>query len=287
MPPSVESPRKIIKKVVGRGHHGGAWKVAYADFVTAMMALFIVLWIVGQSKEIKDAVAAHFKDPSVIHKGSGSVLKGGAGPGGSVMPPPPTKPPEGDAQAKEKADRTMLETTAVTLREKIHRETHLANLEKRITIDVVEDGLRVQLLETSQGVFFDVGSATVSPATREILGIVAQEIRRLPNEIAVEGHTDSRPYAGAPNYSNWELSADRANAARRILEANGIPFEKIAHVVGYADRRLVNRADPYEAANRRISIIVRFQTKPPRGIPSTSLADPPIPQTSSARPGHT
>lgn len=262
MHPPVESPRKIIKKARGHGgHHGGAWKVAYADFVTAMMALFIVLWIVGQSKEVKDAVAAHFKDPSAIHKGSASVLKGGAGPGGSVTPAPPMKPPEGDAQAREKAERTMLEATAAALREKIHRETHLASFEKRITIDVVDDGLRVQLLETSQGVFFDVGSATVSPATREILGIIAQEIRRLPNEVAVEGHTDSRPYAGAPNYSNWELSADRANASRRILEASGLPSEKIAHVVGYADRHLANRADPYEAANRRISIIVRFQTK--------------------------
>ncbi len=262
----VEAPKKMMRKK-GRhgGHHGGAWKVAYADFVTAMMALFIVLWIVGQNKAVRDAVAAYFKDPAGVQKGAPSILKGGAGIGGSVAPlPPPPGPSGDDAGGKEKADRAALEAAAASLREKIHREVHLATLEDRIKIELVEEGLRIQLLETAQGVFFDVGSASVKPATREILAIIAQELKRLPNEINVEGHTDSRPYVGAPNYTNWELSADRANAARRIMEVEGLRASQVAQVVGYADRHLANLADPHDATNRRISIIVRFQSKATR-----------------------
>jgi len=268
MHPPSEPPRKVIRKK-GRhgGHHGGAWKVAYADFVTAMMALFIVLWIVGQSNAIRGAVAAYFRDPSGFQKGSPSVLKGGAGSGGALTPLPPqgaagaAGAAGAEAAAKEQAERTMLEATASSLREKIHRETHLASLENRIKIELVDEGLRIQLLETAQGVFFDVGSAAVKPAAREVLGIIAQEVGGLPNDVAVEGHTDTRPYVGALNYSNWELSADRANAARRILASSGLRSEQIAQVVAYADRHLANRADPLDAANRRISIIVRFQSK--------------------------
>ncbi len=266
MQPPLEAPRRVIRKK-GRhgGHHGGAWKVAYADFVTAMMALFIVLWIVGQNKAVRDAVAAYFKDPTGVQKGAPSILKGGAGVGGSAAPlPPPGGPSRDEAGGKEKADRAALEAAAASLREKIHREVHLASLEDRIKIELVEEGLRIQLLETAQGVFFDVGSATVKPATRDILAIIAQELRRLPNQMAVEGHTDSRPYIGAPNYTNWELSADRANAARRTMEVEGLRPTQVAQVVGFADRHLANLADPLDAANRRISIIVRFQSKAPR-----------------------
>ncbi len=263
MPPSVQAPRKIVRKARQHGgHHGGAWKVAYADFVTAMMALFIVLWIVGQSKTVKDAVAAYFKDPSGFQKGAASVLKGGSGAGGSVAPTPPPQPrPEEQPPQDSWADRTKLEAMATSLREKIHEKVHLASLEDRIKIELAEDGLRIQLLEPAQGIFFDVGSATVKPATREILAIIGQEVGKLSNDVAVEGHTDSRPYSGAPTYSNWELSADRANAARRTLEAAGIRNNQVARVVGYADRRLANMADPLDASNRRISIIVRLKAK--------------------------
>jgi len=255
-----ESPRKVVKKARRHeGHHGGAWKVAYADFVTAMMALFIVLWIVGQSQAVKEAVAAYFKDPAGFQKGAPSILKGSAGPGGTLAPAPPRQQAGADASELEKREREILEATAASLREKIHHQVHLASLEDKIKIEVIEEGLRIQLVETGQGLFFDVGSAAVKPATREILGIIGQEVGQLPNEVAVEGHTDSRPYAGAPNYSNWELSADRANAARRILETSGIRPAQIAQVVGYADRHLANQADRYDASNRRISIIVRFR----------------------------
>ena len=165
---------------------------------------------------------------------------------------------------KEQVDRAALETTAASLREKIHGQAHLASLEDKIQIELMEEGLRVQLVETGQGVFFDVGSAAVKPATREILAIMAQEVGRLPNDVVVEGHTDSRPYVGRPDQTNWELAADRANAARRILETGGLRPKQIARVVGYADRQLANPADPLDAANRRISIIVRLQSNTSR-----------------------
>jgi len=256
-----DAPRVIVKKARGHGgHHGGAWKVAYADFVTAMMALFIVLWIVGQSKTVREAVAAYFKDPSGIQQqGAPSILKGGAGgikPQG--LPPKDPEPREGGSG---KSETAALEATAATLREKIHSQSHLANLEDKVRIEMVDQGLRIQLVETDQGIFFDVGSSRVKVATRELLTIVAGEVGKLPNDLVVEGHTDARPYAGAPNYSNWELSADRANAARRILEAGGVPPAQVVQVVGYADRQLANPKDPLDATNRRTSIIVRYTAK--------------------------
>ncbi|HSB73608.1 MAG TPA: flagellar motor protein MotB [Candidatus Methylomirabilis sp.] len=262
----VEVPRRIVKKRGGHGgHHGGAWKVAYADFVTAMMALFIVLWIVGQSKDVKDSVAAYFKDPSAFQKGSSKLLKGGEGAGGALPAMPiPAPPPSEPEQDKKRGDRETLEAAASSLREQIHREAHLALLEDKIKIELTDEGLRIQLVETGQGAFFDVGSAKVKPSTREVLAIIAREVGKLPNEVIMEGHTDTRPYVGQPSYTNWELSADRANAARRILEIEGLRHAQIIRVVGYADRQLANRDDPLDAANRRISIIVNFRKESSR-----------------------
>lgn len=261
---SVEAPRRVVKKRSGHGgHHGGAWKVAYADFVTAMMALFIVLWIVGQSKSVKEAVAAYFKDPTAFKAGAASVLKGGAGVGApmgaTISGTPPRSEGDGNSRA---ADREALEAIATTLREQIHREGHLSQLEDKVKIELVEEGLRIQLVETTQGIFFDVGSARVKPATQDILALIGREVGKLPNDVLIEGHTDSRPYVGAPSYTNWELSGDRANSARRILTGNGLRQEQVASVVGYADRQLANQADPLDSANRRISIIVRFRKAP-------------------------
>jgi chemotaxis protein MotB len=265
----MDTIKRVVKKKRGHaGHHGGAWKVAYADFVTAMMALFIVLWIVGQSKTVKEAVAAYFRDPSVLQKGASGVLTGSTGPGGNITPPASVAGQAKDGRGGEgQTDRAALEATAAALREKIHREANLVKLEDKIKIDLAENGLRIQLVETGQGLFFDVGSAAVKASTRDLLAVIAKDVGQLPNEVAVEGHTDSRPYVGVPNYTNWELSADRANAARRILEANGLRPNQIVQVVGFADRRLADPANPLDAANRRISIIVRFrgehQTGPP------------------------
>jgi chemotaxis protein MotB len=275
-----EAPRRIIKKKASHGgHHGGAWKVAYADFVTAMMALFIVLWIVGQSKSVKDAVSAYFKDPTAFQTGAASVLKGGAGAGAPMGPKTPASPPpttEGEGKSGD-ADRRALEATATALREQIHSAGHLARLEDKVKIEIVDEGLRIQLVETTQGIFFDVGSAKVKAGTQEILALIGREVGKLPNDVVLEGHTDSRPYVGPPSYTNWELSTDRANAARRILDGAGLRPAQVATVVGYADRRLANRSDPLDSANRRISIIVRFQKA--KEAPLRPLARP-ISQTS-------
>ncbi len=173
--------------------------------------------------------------------------------------------PQADTKGDRRADRAALEATAAALREQIHHQTDLAKLEDRIKIELVDDGLRIQLVETTQGIFFDVGSARVKPATQALLAIIAKEVGRLPNAVVLEGHTDSRPYGGAPSYTNWELSADRANAARRILEAEGLRQHQVARVVGYADRQLANPSDPLDASNRRVSIIVQFQKRPADG----------------------
>ncbi len=277
---SPEAPRKIIKKAKHHGgHHGGAWKVAYADFVTAMMALFIVLWIVGQSKSVKEAVAAYFKDPTVFQSGAASLLKGGepALSPKAVKPPTPAEPEP--APSTREAERARLESTAAELRQQIHRQVNLSALEDKVKIEVTDEGLRISLIEATQGAFFDVGSAAVKPATQQILAIIGREIGKLPNEVVLEGHTDSRPYAGAPSYSNWELSADRANAARRILSINGIRIQQVASVVGYADRQLSNAKDPLDATNRRVTITVRFQKEPtpPSRVVQPAVVTPPTP----------
>ena len=217
-------PIIVVKKNAGHGgHHGGAWKVAYADFVTAMMALFIVLWIVGQNKAVKEAVAGYFKDPAGYSKGAHGVLKSGVGPGGALMPSPaPEKSPPVDPASKGDGERAALEATAATLRQKLLHEAQFTKLQDKIQIEVTDEGLRVHLVEAGDGVFFDVGSAAMKPAARQVVAIIAREVGRLPNEVVVEGHTDSRPYGGTPNYTNWELSADRANSARRVLEGNGL-----------------------------------------------------------------
>ena len=283
----MEAPRRIIKKKVGhKGHHGGAWKVAYADFVTALMALFIVLWIVGQGKPVREAVAAYFKDPTVF-KGSAGALKGGAGSAGAIaispgVPPLPPSGPEGATGTSPRTDRAALEATAALLREQVHRDAKLVSLEDKIKIELTEEGLRIQLLETTQGVFFDVGSAQVKPATKGILGMIAQEVGKLPNDVVLEGHTDSRPYVGLPSYSNWELSTDRANAARRILDTSGLRADQVASVVGYADRRLANRSDSLDSSNRRISITVRFQ-KPAIIAPGSRIQSPIRPSGAPAK----
>jgi chemotaxis protein MotB len=150
-------------------------------------------------------------------------------------------------------------------------------LEDKVKIEIVDEGLRIQLVETTQGIFFDVGSAKVKAGTQEILALIGREVGKLPNDVVLEGHTDSRPYVGPPSYTNWELSTDRANAARRILDGAGLRPAQVATVVGYADRRLANRSDPLDSANRRISIIVRFQKA--KEAPLRPLARP-ISQTS-------
>ncbi|MDD3845964.1 MAG: flagellar motor protein MotB [Syntrophorhabdaceae bacterium] len=263
--------RIIVKKKRGHGgHHGGAWKVAYADFVTAMMALFIVLWIVGQSNAVKQAVSAYFQDPGVFDSGrGGSLLQGSTGPA-----PGPTMDISSEID-KLKAEAKKLEAVI-----KAHPE--FDRFRDRIEITVTREGLRIELLENSNGLFFDVGSAKLKPETVSLLKLVAADVGRLKNKIMIEGYTDARPYVN-PDYTNWELSADRANMARRILEQNGIGKEQISQVRGFADRNLKHPDKPLDFGNRRVSILVTtMEAKPADAI--TPAAPAAAPQKESVAP---
>jgi chemotaxis protein MotB len=232
--------RVIIKKKGGHGgHHGGAWKVAYADFVTAMMALFIVLWLLNSSKEVQEAVGGYFKDPSGTSKLVGSSMQGSG---------------ENFMINKDNMDKIKEE-----LQKAIRKVTNFDKLSKQIEMTVTPEGLRIEMLEEEKGTFFDLGSPHPSPNCNELLNALAREVGKLPNHISIEGHTDSRPY-GSDTYSNWELSVDRANAARRIMQEAGIPTEQISQVRGFSDRRLRYKDDPENAGNRRISLIVEYLT---------------------------
>jgi chemotaxis protein MotB len=247
-----ETPIRIVKKKGGHaGHHGGAWKVAYADFVTAMMSLFIVLWIVGQSKQVKESVASYFKDPGAFFENgkSSGVLEG------MESSQKPLSPDE--MMKREKAEQERLETMGKSIMEGLSKDPTLAGLKNQIKIEVVDEGLRIELREASQSFFFDIGTAKLKDEATRILAIMAQEIGKLPNKVIIEGHTDSRQYSQVDGYTNFELSADRANSARRVLATKGLRENQIAQVRGYADSQLRDKKDPYDVTNRRISIIIK------------------------------
>jgi chemotaxis protein MotB len=232
-------PIIIVKKKVNHGgHHGGAWKVAYADFVTAMMALFIVLWLMNSSKQVQEAVGGYFKDPSGNSKLVGTDQRG-----------------SGDNFTLTKEDMAKLKEQ---LQKTVRRVTDFDKLKNQIEMTVTSEGLRIELLESASGTFFESGSPRPNDDCKQLLSLLAQELGKLPNKISVEGHTDSKPYAGSTSYGNWELSADRANAARRLMQQNGVRDDQIAQVRGYADQRLRTPKDPLAPSNRRISLIVQY-----------------------------
>ena len=231
-------PIIIKKKAAHGGHHGGAWKVAYADFVTAMMALFIVLWLMNSSKQIQAAVSGYFKDPT------GTSNKAGTNQSGSGENIQLTK--QNMAGLKEQ------------LQQRIQKINDLEKLRKNIEMTVTSEGLRIELLESEKGTFFGIGSADLNESGRALVVLLAQELGQLPNRISVEGHTDAKPYAGNGNYSNWELSTDRANTARRLMQQSGLVSNQISQVRGFADQHLRTPQDPFEPSNRRISIIVQY-----------------------------
>jgi len=245
-PTPTSSPRIVVvkrKKAGHGGHHGGAWKVAYADFVTAMMALFIVLWLMSSDKEVQEAISAFFNNPSGPGKLTGTAA---AGLGNSLEVP--------------KQDMTKL-------REKIQQALmtvpNFRDLKDHVEITITSDGLRIELTESEAGIFFESGKPVPSPGGEELLARLAEELGKLPNTLLIEGHTDSKPFSGDGSYSNWELSTDRANSARKLMEAHGIRPEQVGQVRGFADRQLRHPDDPESASNRRISVIVQYLTPAP------------------------
>jgi chemotaxis protein MotB len=234
-----EPPIIVIKKKGGHGgHHGGAWKVAYADFVTAMMALFIVLWLMSSTnKQTQEEIAGYFRDPSGTNtrKGVGAEQKGNS----------PLK-------------REDLSKLREALLQQSHRVDDLKNLKGQIEVTITDEGLRIELIEDKKGTFFETGSAQPTPLLVEILKLLSVQLGKLPNNISVEGHTDAQPYAKETSYGNWELSADRANVARRLMQTNGVRSDQISQVRGFAAQRLRKPLEPLDASNRRISLIVGY-----------------------------
>ncbi|HSS99759.1 MAG TPA: flagellar motor protein MotB [Terriglobales bacterium] len=241
--PESKRPIIIIKKKAGHGgHHGGAWKVAYADFVTAMMALFIVLWLMNSSKQLQEAVGGYFKDPTGTSKKVGTNQMGSG----------------------ENFDLTKknMEELKEQLQKSIRRQiTNFDKLKNQIEMTITSEGLRIELLESSNGTFFETGSPMLSSSGKDLLLTLSTELGKLPNHVSIEGHTDSNPYNGRPEYGNWELSTDRANTARRIMQENGLRADQVTQVRGYADQKLRVPANPLDPSNRRISLIVQYVVK--------------------------
>jgi chemotaxis protein MotB len=247
-----DAPIIVKKKIIAHGHHGGAWKVAYADFVTAMMALFIVLWLMNTNQEVQEAVAGYFRDPSGTGAATGSS-SAGSGPGMAIGRDDLKK-------LKEKLEAAMKEIP------------ELSALKEQVEMTVTGEGLRVELLEGPHGTFFESGIAQPTTAGTEMLVMLAVEIGKLRSRIFIEGHTDARPYPNRVAYSNWELSTDRANAARRLMEEKGIRPGQVAEVRGYADQHLRKPAEPENPSNRRVSIVVQW---PQAATANVAAAKPP------------
>lgn len=235
-------PIIILKKKADHGgHHGGAWKVAYADFVTAMMALFIVLWLLNSSKQVQEAVGGYFKDPTGTSKKVGSNMLGA---GENFI-----------------LTRDNMPKLKEQLQQAMQQMADFEKLKNHIEMTVTTEGLRIELSESDRGTFFENGSAQLNSDGANLLNTLASELGSLPNKLSIEGHTDSRPYVPSATYGNWELSADRANAARRVMQANGIRADQVSQVRGFADQRLRKPEAPLDPSNRRISVIVQYVMK--------------------------
>jgi len=264
-----ERPVIVVRKrrKEPRRHQGGNWKVAYADFVTAMMAFFLVMWIMGMDQDSRELVQGYFTNPSEV--GRGSPLGAGAS---SASPLPPL----GWASQAERneflVDRGRMGAVLASLELRLG-EAGLGDEGMDVEMALSVEGIRIDLMETRPDeALFDRGGSDLTAALGRVLAMVGSEIRSLPNDLIVEGHTDRTPFVSSSGYGNWELSTDRAHAVRRRLEAEGIPPERIREVRGYGDRRPRVEADPYDPRNRRVSLVLPF------------LATPPAPPESPLRP---
>jgi len=328
-----ERPVIIVKKKKkgGHGHHGGAWKVAYADFVTAMMAFFMVMWLVAAvSKEQRAAIFDYFKNPSMEPGKSAKPAPGQMGPGGAstspinlhggldAMRPAVTKQkdvggtaapilsrndaahdgaskikttehsldPQDIATAAKEAEHKQLESLMAELKQAVDKSQALEPFKDQLLLDITPEGVRIQIVDAQNRPMFDVGSAHLRDYTTAILRELAPYLDSVPNRISLTGHTDMRPYPSNNGYTNWELSADRANAARRALTAGGLPDEKISRVVGLSSSVLFNKAEPQSPINRRISIVVMTKQAEQAALATDVVqAEPPAEPTPAAPAG--
>ena len=300
----------IIKRIKKGGHavHGGAWKIAYADFVTAMMAFFLLMWLLGSTSEgDKKGIADYFQSPlkvALLNGGSGSgdsssVLKGG----GQDLTRSSGQVKRGDVEAPRStinlqalrheqrvAEATKLQELSEQVESELKNNAKLAQYASQIKLDMTRDGLRIQIVDGLARPMFDSGSAVVKPYMRELLRAIGSVLLEVPNRLTMEGHTDATPFPGGDRgYSNWELSADRANASRRELVAGGLTEDRVLRVLGLASSQPFNRNDPVEPQNRRISIIVMNRDAEDRFYRPTAdlvepMAKPPVDGASAEAP---
>jgi chemotaxis protein MotB len=253
--------RIVRKKVSGGGHHGGAWKVAYADFVTAMMAFFLVMWILGLDKPVREAIAAYFRDPvgfmKMAHGGPSPLGKGGEGADMKKGSPAPLLPQDG-GKGNQAIMQAQFKKAEEAILKQLEKDPEFRGLRDSVQVHLTNEGLRIELMEKTSSLFFDSGSAVLKERTVRLLTVISAELSKLKNPIIVEGHTDSRPLSRGDHYSNWELSTDRANAARKAMEEHGLSSKQVLAVRGYADRKLLRPDDPMHFSNRRVSILVAY-----------------------------
>lgn len=268
----------IVKRVKksAAGHHGGAWKIAFADFATAMMAFFLVMWLMSSATpEQKKAISGYFQDPIGF---SESASPYAIDLGGTPTPAPDktlnpemqdslvdeskvdkdavqVSPDQVETMA-EQIEHERLELLLQELQNKVEQNPELQRFKDQILFEITQDGLRIQIMDAENRPMFALGSAELQPYFEDILLAMAETIKAVPNKISISGHTDAKPFAGRGDFGNWELSSNRANAARRALVAGGYPEEQVARVVGYASSALFDRENPLNPVNRRIDIIV-------------------------------
>lgn len=291
----------IIKRIKksGGGHHGGAWKVAYADFVTAMMAFFLLLWLLGNTTDEQKKAIGNYFSPTIatasssttvsVMDGQSQVMETTAGSStAEVEVEDNTEDPEssdgaiatsqGDKPVDEKlaeaalqaAEAKRFEEVKQQIQQVIDKSPDLSGLKDNLQIDQTPEGLRIQLLDKEKETMFASGSAEMAEKSRKLLSLVAQAVKELPNKLAISGHTDATPYVGVDGRSNWELSSDRANAARRVLVQNGVDPTHVQNVVGRADTDPFVKNNPTDPQNRRISIILLSETHSGRDQHSNS-----------------
>ena len=268
---SKDKPKKIVivkkKKVHGGGHHGGSWKVAYADFVTAMMAFFMVMWILGMDDNMKKAIEGYFSNPVGYKKGYSS---GGASPISNGSSPAAVQQQTLRLIVRNYEERRFSEV-GDKLRARLNQQGGLS-FGAKVEVAVGSDGLRIELVEGKDGeTFFPSGSTAIKPAATLALGLLARELGELAHGVVLEGHTDGVPLDRADGYTNWELSVERANAARRVLLASGLPAARVIEVRGLADRHPRDPEHPLDPSNRRITILLPF-TVLPDGTPARQQA---------------
>lgn len=255
----------IIKKKKGGhhgGHHGGAWKVAFADFMTAMMAFFLVMWLVGQKPEVKEAVQGFFRDPGkFMREGQSGVLRGSTGaikqpnPPANIVESPKTK----ETAPSDEGDKDRMRLAAKELLAELEKQEAFQRLRENIKIEVTAEGLRIELTESTDApAFFEPGSAKLLQKSAVILQIIAAQLGKLENHVVLEGHTSESP-TGFNDYTNWELSSDRANAARSLMEVSGLYTDQVREVRGLANRFPMIAYAQDDPRNRRVSIIVLYK----------------------------